>query len=467
MLPTVLNQRTNQLTPYPLGSLRELWYISFPLIVSLMSTSLMLFLDRLFLAHYSLESLHASAYAGAMVQFLQFWAIATACIAEVFVGRANGAGRYEKLGQPVWQMIWLAIISIAIYWPLALLAGPYLFYATANQALEISYFQILTMCIPLATGAAALAAFYIGRGKVVLVTAIMLISNVLNALLDYILIFGFEPWISPLGIQGAALATALALSVQVLVLFLFFFRKTNRQTYGTGRWQFNKRLFTSCLRIGLPSAVAHGLEILVWILIFDLMQRLGSDHMTIVTVSQSILFLFTFITEGLSKGATTVASNLMGAGKYDLVWKLLRSGVKFYLFAFALLYLILVWRPEILTTWFVSDLSPSIRDKICVACFWIWFYFLFDGINWLLIGLLTAAGDTRFIMKISGLGPLLFILLPIYGLIFIGGAPAQLTWMMVALYALFSATIYFYRFRGEKWHEHRLTFSRMATQNKA
>ena len=34
------------LTPYPQGSLRELWQISFPLIISLMSASMMLFLEN-------------------------------------------------------------------------------------------------------------------------------------------------------------------------------------------------------------------------------------------------------------------------------------------------------------------------------------------------------------------------------------------------------------------------------------
>lgn len=96
MLPRFLQIKTKKLTPYPEGSLRELLQISFPLIVSLMSASLMLFLDRLFLAHYSLDSLNAAAHAGASVQFLQFWSIATVCIAEVFVGRFNGAGKWKN-----------------------------------------------------------------------------------------------------------------------------------------------------------------------------------------------------------------------------------------------------------------------------------------------------------------------------------------------------------------------------------
>lgn len=83
------------------GTLKELWSISFPLVLSFMSVSLMLFLDRLFLAHYSLDAFNASVSASMLVQLLQFWCLSTVSIAEVFVGQYNGSGRKGQLGEPV------------------------------------------------------------------------------------------------------------------------------------------------------------------------------------------------------------------------------------------------------------------------------------------------------------------------------------------------------------------------------
>jgi MATE family multidrug resistance protein len=444
-----------ELTSYPEGSLRELLQISFPLIISLMSASLMLFLDRLFLARYSLAALNAAAHAGASVQFLQFWSIATVCIAEVFVGRYNGAGKMEKLGQPVWQMIWLSLGTFLIYLPIGFWAGPLILFDEVNKDLEIQYFSILTCFIPVAALAAALSAFYIGRSKVRFVTGVMLGSNLINVLLDAILIFGIPPWIPSFGIAGAAWATAISQVCQAMILFSAFFCRSNRQLYGTGRWRIKKRLFLSCVRIGLPNAVAHSLDILTWVLIFDLMSRLGADYMTVVTIAQSILFLFTFVTEGVSKGATAIAANFIGSQKHDLVWKLLASGTKLYVGIFVLLSGLLVWQPDPLIGWFIPEetLSPTTQATVRAACFWVWIYFLFDGISWLLIGLLTAAGDTRFIMKIGGTTPLLFALLPTYLFVFKWGAPAHVTWMMIAFYAFASGAIYLWRFRSERWKE--------------
>lgn len=445
-------KRSIQLTPYPQGSLRELWQISFPLIISLMSASMMLFLDRLFLAHYSITALNAAAQAGAAVQFLQFWAIATAAIAEVFVGRYNGAGKLHRLGQPVWQMIWLSLGTFIVYLPIAFFAGPYLFHIEIYQEMEIEFFAIVTSFIPLAAISAALSSFYIGRGRVRFVTAVMLISNLINVFADIVLIFGISPWIPSYGITGAAWATVIALFSQAVILFAGFLSKNNREIFGTGKWNFNFRLFKSCLSIGLPNAVAHSIEILSWVLIFDLMAHLGSDYMTVVTVAQSILFLFTFITEGLSKGASAIASNFIGSDKHHLVWKLLRSGVKFYTFAFLILGSILVLHPSGIINWFIAS-DSAIEGSLRSACFWVWIYFLFDGVSWLLIGLLTAAGDTRFVMKIGTLTPLLFALAPVYFFVFKGNASADITWMIIALYAIASCFIYLFRFRGEKWKE--------------
>lgn len=456
MLSRAFSIPKNELTPYPEGSMRELLQISFPLIVSLMSSGFMLFLDRLFLAHYSLNALNAAAHAGASVQFLQFWTLATVCIAEVLVGRYNGAGKFNKLGQPIWQMIWLAIGTFLLYLPIGLFAGPFIFFSEDYKDLEIQFFSILTCFIPFAALSAALSAFYIGRGKVKFITAVMLGSNVLNVILDAILIFGISPWIPSYGIAGAAWGTGIAQVCQAIILFSAFFCQSNRQLYGTGRWKINKRLFLSCIRIGLPNAVAHSLEILAWVLIFDLMSRLGTDYMTVVTIAQSILFLFSFVTEGVSKGATAIAANFIGSKRHDLVWKLLASGTKFYTCIFLLLSILLVWHPDPMIRWFVPEnaaLSSSAQATVQTACFWVWIYFLFDGISWLLIGLLTAAGDTRFVMKVGGVAPLLFALLPVYLFVFQLGASPYVTWMMIAFYAFASGAIYLWRFRSERWKE--------------
>ena len=443
------------LTKYSSGSVRELWSISFPLMLSLMSGSLMLFFDRLLLAHFSVDALNASTNASIVAAAIQFGFISTACIAEVFVGRYNGAGRYHKLGTPVWQMIWFSLATTLLFLPVALLLGPALFSDTPYAALEEQYFLWIMVFGPVFCLVAALSSFYIGRGSVTFVTLLVILANLINVGLDIILIFGYEPLGVPsVGIAGAAIATGISQVIQALILFAAFISKKNREQFGTGSYQFVWKSFKKCLKIGLPNSIAHTLEILAWAVFFRMMTLKGTDYITVAAISQSIFFLFTFITEGVSKGATAIAANMIGAQQWDGVWKLLRSGVRFYFQVFIALGGILVIYPESLIQLFVNhnnELSPAIVETVRSACVWIWVFFLFDGINWLVVGLLTAAGDTKFILKAGGTAVWLFAVLPIYILVFKFSFGPDVAWQLTALYGFLTCCIYLWRFNSEKW----------------
>jgi len=108
------------LTQHTPGSLRELWTISFPLMISLLAMTLMLFVDRWFLAHYSQEAFNAAVIATTLGWTFVISSMVLTSIAEVFVAQYNGAGFYHRLAEPVWQMIWLSLGLIFLFVPLAL-----------------------------------------------------------------------------------------------------------------------------------------------------------------------------------------------------------------------------------------------------------------------------------------------------------------------------------------------------------
>lgn len=442
------------LTKYPQGSLRELWAISFPLMLSLMSSSLMFFWDRLLLAKHSIDALNAATNVSSTVAFLQFAFICTACIAEVFVGQYNGAGKKHKLGEPVWQMIWLSAFSVLAFIPMGYYLGDYIFQESRYNFLEVEYFQWLMFFGPIFCVNGALSSFYVGRGCVKFVTFIVIMANVVNTGLAYALIFGGEPF-PAMGIAGAAVATGFAQTLQAVILFAAFLNKNNRQTYGTGNYAFNWDSFYNCIRVGFPNSLAHTIEIFAWVLFFRMMTEVSHAHITVVAIAQSIFFLFTFVTEGVSKGATAIAANLIGAKRWDLVWKLLRSGIKFYCVIFVVLGWFLVVHPEPLIQLFLpegmSDDDRAIHDLISSACLWVWIFFLFDGITWLVVGLLTAAGDTKFVLKTGGTTVWLFALLPIYVCIIWLGYSPDMAWMITALYGFANCSIYLWRFQTERW----------------
>lgn len=450
------------MTPYAPGSMRELWSISFPLMLSLMSSSLMFFWDRLLLARFSLDAHNAATSCGTLVTFLQFAFLCTTCIAEVFVGQYNGSNQKQQIGKPVWQMIWLSIFSIAFFVPLACFSGPLFFSGSPYQQLEVEYFLYMMIFGPVFCLSSALCTFYIGRGCVKFVTTVVIFANLLNTLLAYLLIFGIDSYLPQMGISGAALATGISQTVQTCILFIDFIKPEYRKKYGTGNFKFCWHEFSKCVRLGLPSSLAHTIEILAWAIFFRMLMAAGEEHMTVVSVAQSIFFLFTFLTEGISKGATAIAANMMGAGKIKDLWKLLKSGIQFYLIIFAAFGCLFVIYPKPLIHLFITPEgadSERIYQLIASSCLWVWIFFLFDGIHWLVVGLLTAAGDTKFVLKAGSSSIWIFALLPTYLLVVLKGSPPDMAWAITAFYGLMVCSIYLYRFYSMRWKTHALAIA--------
>lgn len=443
---TINNHSKN---PAITGSMKELWALSFPLMLSLMSSSLMFFWDRLLLARFSIDAHNAATSAGTWVTFLQFAFLCTTCIAEVFVGRYNGAGEERKIGKPVWQMIWLSLATTFLFLPLGFLAGNFLFASSPYRILEAEYFRYMMYFGPIFCLSSALSTFYIGRGCVKFVTLTVIAANLLNTCLAYLFIFGTETFIPAMGIAGAALATGIAQSVQTLILFIDFLRPKYRRRFGTGNFRFCKREFMKCIRVGLPSSLAHTIEILAWALFFRMLMSAGEEHFTVVSVAQSIFFLFTFLTEGISKGATAIAANLIGAGKREALWRLLFSGIKFYALIFIAFGSIFLINPSPLIDLFFTDengASGNTYELIASSCLWVWVFFLFDGIHWLVVGLLTAAGDTKFVLKAGSCSVWIFALLPTYIFVILLGHQPDMAWAITAFYGLAVCSIYLHRF---------------------
>lgn len=436
------------------GSMRELWAISFPLMLSLMSSSIMFFWDRLLLAQFSMEAHNAATSAGTWVTFLQFAFLCTTCIAEVFVGQYNGAGEEKKIGKPVWQMIWLSLFTTLIFIPIGLFAGDALFASSPYSLLETDYFRYMMCFGPIFCLSSSLSTFYIGRGCVKFVTFTVIAANVLNTVLAYVFIFGVEAHFPPLGIAGAALATGISQLLQTIILFIDFIRPKYRQRFGTGDFRFSWDEFMKCIRLGLPSSLAHTIEILAWAVFFRMLMSAGEEHFTVVSVAQSIFFLFTFLTEGISKGATVIAANLIGAGRWDALWRLLYSGVKFYGIIFVVFGAIFLINPSPLIDLFFAGenaASSEIYALIASSCLWVWVFFLFDGIHWLVVGLLTAAGDTKFVLKAGSMSVWIFALLPTYIFVVLHGHQPDMAWAITAFYGLVVCCIYLYRFYSMRW----------------
>lgn len=450
-----------KLTKYPEGSIRELWTISLPLMLSILATLLMVFVDRCFLAHYSLEALNATVTSGTVAWAFLGSICTLAAMSEVFVSQYNGANKKHLIGNAVWQMIWVALLSSLLFFSLNIWAENILSTSSGRIDLQANYFKTLIVFGPAYALISAFSGFFIGRGKTKLLVVLAISSNLLNAALDWVFIFGIPELCPEMGVFGAALATGIGASFQALILGILFFRKKNRDIYGTNNWKFNDEVFRKSLKVGIPPALNVFLEIIGWAVFYVMMTSLGKEHITISSICQSLIILFSFYHEGLSRGIIAVVGNLIGANKSDSISKVVRSGYLLFAIFLGFIFILLGFYPDQAVLFFganellqeapgqqsIGSITPALKTCLLLTAV----YMIFEGVRWIFSGVLTAAGDTFFILVMGAVSVWAFLLFPLYFIVVRNNLSVEIAWVISVLFAMIVCLFFGLRYAMGKW----------------
>lgn len=456
--------QATSLTRFPRGSVRELWNVSFPLILTSLSTYLMLTADRIILGQYSTTVMNAAVAASNIGAMFFFGLISVCTIAEVFVGQFNGAGHTHKLGEPVWQMLWLCISSAVIFIPLGLWGGPYMLSSQFDPE-GISYFCYLMTPGFIFAFAPTLASFYIGQGKTKIVVYASIAGNTLNIILDYIFVFGIEGIIPSMGAKGAAIASIIGALANATILAIPFCASKNRLTKGTRYWRIQPKLFMDCINIGLPNAIGHVIEMLGWVIIFNMAIGVSVMHVTVLSIFQATMFMVIFFSEGLQKGVIAICSNFIGAKDKTAISRTLQSSIKLSILI-ALIYAApLMLFPEAITSLFISsdfDAITSIEELMYFfknAYIFTWLFIVFEMLAWCVAGILIAAGDTKYVMFITSTNIWISFFLPSWFFVY------KLQWSPTSniaisiFYALIAFCCFLVRYKKGSWRKIQITHS--------
>lgn len=444
------------LTRFEAGSVLELLSVSIPLILSLASGAVMLIVDRIFLAHYSTDALNGAVSANMPIWTVQFAAVTLASIAQVFVGQYNGAGEHKKIGSAVWQMIWFSLGFAFLCQIFTLLGNQFLFLGNPVREEALRFFNWMMPFTFLAPLGMALSSFYMGRGKTLFVLAGTAVGNAVNLMLNYPLIFGVEGIVQPLGIEGAAIATILGMSAQALFLGLLFLSKHNRKTFGTDRWHFDAPLLRKGIAIGWPAALDRMINIAGWAVFVHVISTIGSVSLSVITITQSMMLFFSFMAQGIGRGVTSITANALGSRNASIINRTLVSSFKVNIALFLFYGLFFVCYPEPLIRCFLPDHIDTIGKEetffmVLQCCQWLWVTTLIDAMRWVFIGLLTAVGDTRFIMWVGSTSIWFFAIVPACYTISQLGWPANSAWIFSTLYYGVICIAYAWRFQQGTW----------------
>jgi MATE family multidrug resistance protein len=443
---------------------RQVFAISLPLVASMGSITLMQFTDRIFLANYSLDAIAAALPAG----IASFTAIAffmgVASYTNAFVAQYTGAQALNRVGAAVWQGIYFSLMSavlLASLYFISQMLFDLIGHSPDIRALEVTYFNILTLGAGLAVLGSAMACFYTGRGLTWTVMLVHMAGATVNIPLDYCLINGVGPF-PELGIVGAGIATVTASAFIVAILGLLMLSPKNRERFGT--WEgraFDKGLFKRLMRYGLPSGIQFFLEIFGITFFIQMLGRLGDLELAASNIVLSIETLSFLPMVGFHIGNATLVGQAVGRGRPEDGVYSTTSALHITVIYMMLVAVVFVFTPRPLLFLFkashqtpvqyaeVMDIGVVLMRFVAVFCF-------FDALNLVYSGAMKGAGDTRYIMWTIAALSLGVMIGPVYLAVQVIGAGLYTAWTLATLYISALGVAFMLRYRQGKWKKMRV-----------
>lgn len=387
--------------------LGEVLWLSFPIVITMLSVTAMNFADALMVGNHSEVSLAAiGPAAGTAFLFLSLM-MGTLSITNTFVAQSAARGKTRDAARYVPQAVYLGLawgVVAAALWPLAPKIFEWARHPDHLRPLETAYFRWMLLRVPAVGIVSALAAFYQATKRPVVPMVIAIIANLVNVFLNWLFIFG--RWGFPeKGLEGAAIATVIGSYLQAALILGVFLGPHAHRVYATrAAWRIEPPRLWRVLRYGLPAGLNWFLEGASWTLFLLLIvKKLGEEAMAAHNATMNLLQLSFMPVVGLNIGVQALVGHHIGRRDFEgarrRTYLALALGVG-YMATVGLLFLF--FRRNLIG-WFVGH-EPTADRVIALGSVMLVYaavFQAFDAVGIVCYGALKGAGDTRFPMYVS------------------------------------------------------------------
>lgn len=434
------------------GGLLELLRIALPTIATMMSVTVMQWVDARMVAQIGPEPHYVAAQGnGGMAHWLILSAFfGGTTVINTYVSQNVGAGKPGEASRYAWAGVWMGLL----YWPVMLLGAlvvPTIYSGSFEIGgvtigmghtgellrLEVLYAQILMAGAILKLSTKGITEFFFGVHRPIVVTVSVVAGNITNVVANYVLIFGrvsLPGWawsegvfegidgaLPAMGVVGAAIGTLIGTLVESAIQVLVFLAPGCARAFGTRRtWRSWTGPAKEIIGLGWPAGLMMVNEMFCWwFLMVYLLGAAGAaearasgagDEASVTHAAElsnavgwiglRYMHMAFMPTVGLSIAITAIVGKYMGKKRADLAERRTWLALSVALAYMGLCAVAFVVFSDGLIGQFIDDgatdseraeiLELGGRVMIAAALFQ-----LADALGIMLIGALRGAGDTK------------------------------------------------------------------------
>ncbi len=345
----------------------------------------------------SQNALAATGSAGTLALIFLAFAIGFGNGSGVMVAQLFGAKQYTELRGAVSTALILLVGLGTFFSLLGCAFARFFLHGLMNIAegevldLAVAYFSIYAVGFVLQFIYNAVAAILRAVGDSQATLYFLLVSSIINLLLDLLFVVVFH-W----GVPGAAIATVLSQLGSAVVSVAYMFRKYPIFRFGKGEFIFRPDKCRQCLQFGVPSTIQQSIVSFGNVFIQRLVNSFGASAMAAYTVGVRLENYLFVPAVGLSVGVSTFTAQNIGASRLDRVRRGARSATVITLGIAVTLELLSYIFASALSTLFGVD-GEALTLSVSYIRFLAFFFWLF-AVYIAFSGLLQGAGDVIFSM---------------------------------------------------------------------
>lgn len=393
--------------------------------------------DTLILGRLGAEAIGAASVGSTLFFTVAVFGMGMLLGLDTLVSQAFGAGRLDDCRRSLVQGLYLGLVLTPVLTALVLAAGPWLELMGVQPSvarLAVPYIRATAWSVAPLLVYAACRRYLQSTGRVGAVVFALVSANVINALANWVLVFGhlgFGAW----GVAGSGWATTLSRVYMALVVAVAAARPDRGRTAPPGTWRLAAQLdparIRRLLRLGFPAALHTTLEVGVFAMATTLAGRLDPSALAAHQIVLSVASVTFMIPLGLSSAAAVRVGQALGRadarGAAHAGWTAIALGAGF-MCGSGLTFLAV---PTAIISGFTAD--PAVMAvglgllQVAAA------FQLFDGLQGVTTGALRGAGDTHTPMVVNLFAHWALGLPCGYLLAFPGGLGALGLWMGLSL----------------------------------
>ena len=387
--------------------------MSFPMIISMLVSSLYNIVDSYYVAQISEDAMTALSLVFPIQNLINAVTIGFSIGANAVIAYHLGAQNYQKANAAATQSVIYNGLHGVLLTIGCILVMPFFLNLFTSDAqiidMGIRYSRIAFSFAIVIAISMSLEKVYQAEGKMMITMVCMLSGCIANIILDPLFIFGWK-FIPAMGIEGAAWATGIGQSLGLVIYFICYRVGRFQVRLGLSKDTFDKEITIKMYSVGIPAVFNLALPSLLISALNSILASFSDTYVLVLGVYYKLQTFLYLTTNGIVQGMRPIVGYNFGAKEYTRVKKIVFVSLTLSVIIMTVGTLLCWLVPDKLIGLFSSNTSTIVSGSIALR--YISLGFIISSVSVIISGALEGLGQGLPSLVISSLR-YVFIIIPV------------------------------------------------------